>query len=136
MLTFSLELLLWLHLLIKSCYQIKYCKWIAGLINNICYKCGEYRLIKCIVHRFTFASVVCLMGGTVLLRLLGDVVQELGSSYCNILLSESFRILSPNPLNSAGHLRNTSCLCGHIYCTCLFVFSVCNKSSYLVMHLI
>ena len=47
-------------------------------------------------------------GGTVLLRLLYDVVQEPGSSNCNILLSESFRILFPNPLNSAGQLKNTS----------------------------
>ena len=31
-------------------------------------------------------------GGTVLLRLLDDVVQEPGHSNCNILLSESFRI--------------------------------------------
>lgn len=42
----------------KRCYQIKYCKWIAGLINNICCKCGECRKIKCLVHRFAVASVV------------------------------------------------------------------------------
>lgn len=75
-------------------------------------------------------------GRTVLLRLLDDEVQEPSSSNCNILLSESFRIISPNRLNSADHLRNTSWLCGHhTYFTSLFVLSVCNKSSYLVMHL-
>lgn len=75
-------------------------------------------------------------GGTVMLRLLDDVAQEPSSSNWNILLSESFRILSTNSLNSAGHLRNTSRLCGHIYYTCLFVLSVYNKSNYLVMHFI
>ena len=89
---------------------------------------------------FSLQVNICFFGlpyrGTVLLRLLDNVVQEPGSSNCNILLSESFTIQSHNPLNSAGHLRNTSWLCGHIYYTCLFVLSVCNKSSYLVMHFI
>jgi len=75
-------------------------------------------------------------GGTVLLSLLDVVDQEPGSSNCNMLLLETFRILSSNPLNSAGHLRNTSWLCGHIYYTCLFVLSVCNKTSYLAIHFI